>query len=150
MTGLRTARDIRERRAPTLVQHEAERLCGWPGSDGSSNSPDTIWGMRIGRTSPDFMPDLPTYVHDLEYRAIRRLLALGEISEEEAEELRECGDETLLLGLVHKAAGGSVLLRGARWRRSLTYYEGVRLFGSRSVVPRDGESYPRLPGPRAA
>lgn len=142
---LRNAADVRLGLDPTAAQHFAERMAGWPGSDGSSKSPDTIWGMRIGETSERFMPELPTYDHDLDYRVIRRLRALREIDEAEAEKLRGYADGSLLLRLMRKVEEGTWILRMLRRRRALKYYEGVRFGGEHSVQPRHGEAYPWVP-----
>ena len=147
---LRTAADLRQHKACTYEQYLAERASGWPGSDGSSNSPDTIWGLRVGLTTIDlplqdgYRPDLATWNHDERYRCERRLRACGLISEAEAEALREQIDLDLLLELFQQIQAGSWWLRALRRRRALKYYEGVRLGGAGSIRPRSGEAYPRL------
>lgn len=140
---LRNATDIREAHAPTLAQFVAERLSGWPGSDGSSNSPDTIWGLRVGRTTAEYSPHLATWCHDFDYRAIRRMLACGFITLAQAEELRRCADEALLVRMLRQIEAASWALRPLRRRRALLYYEGVLAGGSHSIEPRTDETYPR-------
>lgn len=143
--ALRTAEDIRQQLDPTPGQHFAERLAGWTGSDGSSNSPDTIWGLRIGRSTTDFAGELPTWCHDLDYHVIRRLWACGAIDEAEAEKLRRAADEALMIRLLRVIEDAWWILRPLRRRRALKYYEGVRLGGKRHVRPNPFELYPRLP-----
>ena len=145
-SALRTADDIRFQIEPTRTQWVAERVSGWPGSDGSSNSPDTIWGLPVGETTGDFRPDLATWCHDEDYRTIRRLVACGIITPEEAEKLRRRADEALLLRLMRQIESASWILRPLRRRRALKYYEGVLLGGAGSIIPRADESYPRLKG----
>jgi hypothetical protein len=149
VAALRTAEDIRLHLDPTFEQYLAERAGGWSGSDGSTFSFDTNWFQRIGLTTADFRPDLPTWDHDLDYRAIRRMLACGLIDEEEAEKLRRAADEALLLRMFRKADEGYRILRPLRRRRAVKYFEGVHLGGRSSIRPRAGEWYPRL-APRAA
>ena len=149
IAALRTADDIRYQLDPTFEQYFAELQCGWRGSDGSSNSPDTIWGLRVGMTTTDYHPELPTWCHDLDYRALRRMVVCGTITAEEAESLRQLADQALLLRLIRKIESGTVLLRAVRRRRALKYYEGVHEFGSRYVLHNPEELYP-CPAPQRA
>lgn len=58
---------------PTAEEWAAELEAGWPGSDGSSMSTDTIMGVRIGKTSRSYSTvDLPGNRHDWYYRQARR------------------------------------------------------------------------------
>ena len=51
---------------PTQEQWEEAVSQGFS-PDGSSNSTDTIFGVRIGRTSTDYLPGLPANLHDFRY-----------------------------------------------------------------------------------
>lgn len=58
---------------PVYNAWRAELADGWPGPDGSSQSTDTIMGVRIGRTSRLFRyVDLPANRHDWYYRLGRK------------------------------------------------------------------------------
>ena len=141
MTGLRTIEDVIAMTPVTREQWEAELSYGWAGSDGSSNSTDTIFGARIGCTMRAFHK-LPAGDHDLAYRVIRRHRHFGAVTEEQAEKTREQADQKHLLDLL------DVVSRECWWflrvfarQRCMTRYEALRDAGGRSAMPRSGEAY---------
>lgn len=64
-------------RDPTEAEWQAAIDAGWPGTDGSSSSPDLICGVRIGITSTDYRHvELPASRHDWRY-LLGRTFRLG-------------------------------------------------------------------------
>jgi hypothetical protein len=58
---------------PTEAQWNRELRDGWAGPDGSTGSTDSIFTVRIGRTSPHYRwHKLPANRHDWLYRLARR------------------------------------------------------------------------------
>lgn len=148
---LRTLEDILERRAVTREQFEAARACGWPGSDGSSKSPDTVYLVRMGITTDEYIPDLPTLDHDVDYWSLRRLLAIGAITEEQAARGQLAADSELLSRMIGKVEREVwAIARPFARRRCLKYYEAVHAGGRSSRMPREREWYPKPAEERAA
>ena len=60
-------------KAPTAEEWQRELNEGWQGSDGSTSSTDTIFGVRIGITGRNHANHaLPATLHDWHYRLGRR------------------------------------------------------------------------------
>jgi hypothetical protein len=65
-------------RRPTKEAWRAELVKGWHGPNGSSWSFDSIFGVRIGKTSVQYRyASLPANLHDWRYQQLRRLQAGG-------------------------------------------------------------------------
>ena len=128
-------------RPHTREQWDAERLAGWPGSDGASSAPDTMYLVPVARTTVEFS-DLPFCGHDIDYRTIRRARAMGLVDEETAERAREAADLRAFCAALKKvsreAAWGLRAL--ARWR-CFTYLEVLIDLGGRAAMPRKDEAY---------
>lgn len=136
----RTATEMAEH-CPTEAEWEAERDSGWPPCDGSSWSFDDVEGIRVGRTGPEYAPQLPANHHDYDYRVIRRLVALHWIDEATRRAMQKAADgkhEGGLLEHVGILIGWSGFKARARahWR-----YLVLRLVGWRSTLPRSDEAY---------
>lgn len=126
---------------PTKVDWADERASGWYGSDGSSCSFDSLFGVEIGKSSAAYHPELPANLHDFRYRVIRRLRALELISDEQAEELRLladlehydglcfCVDAALALGEIWKAT--AIAAKGWAWVR----FRALRALGGNAAHP---------------
>lgn len=126
------------------AEWDAEVALGWS-SDGASNAPDWIYGVRIGETSAFYEPLLPAKQHDHDYRALRRMLALGLITPREAEAARVIADWRFRRGL-EKAIEERLPWYYRPFRlfamaRCEEYWAAVRLFGARNIEPRAGEKY---------
>lgn len=126
----------------TKGQWDAELESGWPGSNGSSCSTDTICGVRIGSTTREYSV-LPADHHDLGARIIRRLLYCNEISDYQAAELKKRND----IDHFNRLLAAIQVLDGARYaearsRVSARYY-ALRWLGTDYHLPcPDKESYP--------
>jgi hypothetical protein len=135
--------------ATVLPSHwDAELESGWPGSNGSSCSTDRMfWMLQIGHTTREYSV-MPADLHDLRYRALRRLLATGRCSEAQWEVARRVADECFrndMLNLMdYKLSGWYARpLRAIGRERALIRYDAVRDFGASSARPRPAdEGYP--------
>lgn len=106
----------------------AELTSGWPGSNGSSCSTDTMCGVRIGRTSPEHST-LPADVHDFWYRVLRRLHATTRVSEAEVLQLRARVDLAFRDNLLALAGDAPFGTRTVFRIRCLVRYRAVRRLG---------------------
>lgn len=113
---------------PTKDEWNDELAEGWaPGPDGSSLSTDTIFGCRIGCTSPNWTDGMryAANLHDFRYRVGRRL-NLGD-------EYRQAADvehRQLLLLKVNGAFGRWNPVRYAARGRCHLRYAGLRVGGT--------------------
>ena len=128
---------------PTPEQWDAEIASGWKGSNGSSMSTDTIFGVRIGITSADYeIARGPADDHDYGYRVLRRLLFFGVIRRDEAEMMRARLDLQMRSGLIDLASECPWYFRGSYEIRCFIRWRAVVRAGSGSIDPApDREQY---------
>lgn len=120
-------------RRPTKEAWRAELNGGWNGPDGSSWSFDSIFGVRIGKTSVQHRyAHLPANLHDWRYQQLRRLLA-GGVPRKVLRRLQRKADREYRLDCiesVRKALIGwrAYLVKPFAWHR----YYWLRLLGHRA------------------
>lgn len=141
---LRTLHDILSRKLGTPDQWAAEIEGGWVGSDGSTMSTDTIWGVRIGMTTAAWTA-LPAPQHDLDYRTLRRLLATGRITYAQWVAGRLAADEALRDRMLAKAPEAFVLVRPSYRRRCWIRFEAVQHGAAWAAKPKHDEIFPGAP-----
>jgi hypothetical protein len=155
--ALLTVRDVLDSVPITAAHHAAEIASGWPGSDGSTWSTDTIFLERVGLTTTEYRPDLATWRHDIRYRAIRRELAFGTVDWLTATWAKQAADQALLAdlcghveaqwsrlsagvealpwGLRHVARSVPWSVRGMALRRCRVRYAAVDRLAFTAIIP---------------
>jgi len=128
-------------RWPTNDEWLAELDSGWKGSNGSSCSLDNIEGVVIGTTTRNYTPNLPANWHDFLYRTIRRLLALGKITDTERYYFQLAADQAHYAALLDSVAH-LVGINGwiARKRAEIRYY-ALRWAGKSSTIANKDEIF---------